>query len=99
MLIDWNAFTPWASFAGGAAIGVAVVLLILFNARIAGISGIVGGVACAEKGDISWRLAFIGGLIAAPLVWQLFSGLPALEIDGSFLMIALTGLIRDWHAL
>jgi uncharacterized membrane protein YedE/YeeE len=93
VLIDWNAFTPWASLAGGAAIGLAAALLILFNGRIAGISGIVGGLLALRKGDIGWRLAFIGGLIAAPLVWQLFSSLPALTIDGSFLTMALAGLI------
>lgn len=93
MLIDWNAFTPWASLVGGALIGVGAMLLILFNGRIAGVSGIVGGLLAPKKGDIGWRLAFIGGLIAAPLVWQLFSTLPTLEIDGSFLMMALAGLI------
>ena len=93
MLIDWNAFTPWASLAGGAVIGVAAALLILFNGRIVGISGIVGGLLALKKGDIGWRLAFIGGLIAAPLVWQLFSSLPTLTIDGSFLTMALAGLI------
>lgn len=93
MLINWNAFTPWASLAGGALIGVAAMLLILFNGRIAGISGIVGGLLSLKKGDMSWRLAFMGGLIAAPLIWQLFASLPAIRIDGSFLMMALAGLI------
>lgn len=93
MLIDWNAFTPWASLAGGALIGVAAMLLILFNGRIAGISGIVGGLLSLKKGDMSWRLAFMGGLIAAPLIWQLFASLPEIRIDGGFLMMALAGLI------
>ncbi|WP_426209712.1 YeeE/YedE family protein [Massilia sp. TWP1-3-3] len=43
MMIDWPNFTPWASLAGGALIGLAASLLILFNGRIAGISGILGG--------------------------------------------------------
>lgn len=43
MLIDWNHFTPWTSLAGGVLIGLAVALLLLFNGKIAGISGIVGG--------------------------------------------------------
>jgi uncharacterized protein len=93
MLIDWNAFTPWASLAGGALIGAAAALLILFNGRIAGISGIVGGVLTLKKGDMGWRLAFVGGLVAAPLIWQLFANLPLIRIDGSFLMMALAGLI------
>ncbi len=93
MLVDWNQFTPWTALAGGAAIGTAAALLILFNGRIAGISGIVGGLFRLKKGDMGWRIAFILGLIAAPLVWQLFSSLPTLKIDGSFAMMALAGLI------
>lgn len=93
MFIDWNHFTPWASLAGGAAIGTAAALLILFNGRIAGISGIVGGLLTLKKGDMGWRFAFISGLITAPFVWQLFSSLPTLEIDGSLAVMALAGLI------
>ena len=93
MLIDWSHFTPWTALAGGVAIGVATTLLILFNGRIAGISGIVGGLFRLKKGDMGWRIAFISGLIAAPLVWQLFSSLPTLKIDGSFAMMAVAGLI------
>jgi len=93
MLVDWNQFTPWTALAGGAAIGTAAALLILFNGRIAGISGIVGGLFRLKKGDMGWRIAFISGLIAAPLVWQLFSSLPTLKIDGSFAMMVLAGLI------
>jgi len=42
-MIDWNNFTPWASLAGGALIGLSAALFVLFNGRIAGISGILGG--------------------------------------------------------
>jgi uncharacterized protein len=96
-MIDWAQFTPWASLAGGAAIGIATALLILFNGRIAGISGIVGGLIGGllkpKKGDLGWRIAFISGLIAAPMVWQLFSRLPMLQIDGSFTVMVLAGFI------
>ncbi len=78
---------------GGAAIGVAAALLILFNGRIAGISGIVGGLLALKKGDIKLAPRIYRRLDPAPLVWQIFSSLPAFEIDGSFLMIALAGLI------
>ena len=43
MAIDWLNFTPWTSLAGGLLIGLAVAILLLFNGRIAGISGILGG--------------------------------------------------------
>ena len=43
MQIDWNNFTPWASLAGGMLIGLSAAVFVLFNGRIAGISGILGG--------------------------------------------------------
>ena len=59
MSIDWQSFTPWSALAGGILIGAAASLLILFNGRIAGISGIIGGLLRPQSGDIRWRLAFI----------------------------------------
>ncbi|MEO7558715.1 MAG: YeeE/YedE family protein [Nitrosospira sp.] len=93
MLIDWSQFTPWSALTGGVVIGMAIALLVLFNGRIAGISGIVGGVFKMRKGDMGWRIAFMSGLIAAPLVWQLFLSLPAIRIDGSYAMMATAGLV------
>ncbi len=98
MLIDWNNFTPWASLAGGALIGIATALLLLLNGRIAGISGIVGGLIMPRAlslsiGDASWRVAFIGGLVIAPLIWQLFSQLPNIQIDTNYGLLILAGLI------
>ncbi|KIO49195.1 YeeE/YedE family protein [Nitrosospira sp. NpAV] len=93
MLINWSQFTPWSALAGGAVIGMAVAILVLFNGRIAGISGILGGLFKAQKDDIDWRIAFVSGLIAAPLVWQLFLSLPAIRIDGSYAMMAMAGLV------
>ena len=58
MMIEWVNFTPWASLAGGALIGLSAALFILFNGRVAGISGILGGLLRPLKGDVSWRLAF-----------------------------------------
>ncbi len=72
---------------------MAAALLVLFNGRIAGISGIVGGLFRMQKGDMDWRVAFIAGLIAAPLVWQLFASLPAVRIDGSYAVMAIAGLV------
>jgi hypothetical protein len=53
---------------GGALIGLAAALLLYWNGRIAGISGIVGGLLRARRGEIAWRGAFIGGLLAGGLV-------------------------------
>lgn len=60
-----DAFTPWSALAGGALIGLAASAMMLFNGRIAGISGIVGGLWTPRAGDVAWRLAFAFGLIGA----------------------------------
>ena len=63
MTIDWAAFTPWAALAGGALIGLAAAMFILLNGRIAGISGIVGGLLNPQAGDITWRIMFVLGML------------------------------------
>jgi len=93
MSIDWNHFTPYASFAGGMLIGLAAALLLLLNGRIAGISGILGGLLSPRKGDIGWRLAFLLGLVAAPLLYALFAVLPAARIDAGAGTLLLAGLL------
>lgn len=60
-------FTPISAFLGGGLLGLAAALLMLFNGRIAGISGIVSGVVSPQRGDTDWRLWFIGGLLLGPL--------------------------------
>lgn len=76
MTIAWDAFTPLSSFAGGALIGLSAALLILGSGRVAGISGILGGLLKPGGPDTGWRLAFLAGLLAAPLLWGLFAALP-----------------------
>lgn len=93
MNIAWDAFTPWSSLAGGALIGLAAALLILGSGRIAGISGIVGGLFRPAAGDAGWRIAFVVGLIAAPLVWGLFAALPAVQSDAGTATLIIAGLL------
>lgn len=93
MTIDWQAFTPWTSLLGGALIGLAAAAFVLLNGRIAGISGIVGGLLTPKKGDAGWRLAFVGGMITAPLFWLLASSLPVIQIDAGFPMLVVAGLV------
>ena len=64
-------FTPLSATAGGALIGVSVTLLLLFNGRIGGISGIMNGALFAPKGDRSWRLIFLCGLILGAVIFRL----------------------------
>ena len=93
MYIDWQSFTPWSSLAGGILIGAAASVLILFNGRIAGISGIIGGLLKPAGGDIGWRIAFIGGLLAAPLIYRLAAELPVIEIDAGNGILIAAGLL------
>jgi len=93
MSIDWNAFTPASAVIGGAIIGVAVALFVVLNGRIAGVSGILGGLARPQAGDISWRVAFVVGLIAAPLAWGLLAALPEIRVDTSYPVLVAAGLL------
>ena len=93
MSIDWNAFTPWSSLAGGALIGLAALLLLHANGRIAGISGIVGGLLRHGEGVASWRLAFVLGLLAAPMLWGLLAKRPALIIDADWSLLIVAGVL------
>ncbi len=93
MTIAWTSFTPWLSLAGGLLIGVAAAMLILFNGRIAGISGIVGGLLRPARGDVDWRLAFVVGLLAAPLAWRAFAAAPALHVAASTPVLVAAGLL------
>ncbi len=93
MTIDWNSFTPWASLAGGAILGLAAAMLILLNGRIAGISGVLGGLLRPVRGDVSWRLAFIAGLVGAPLLYALVSAVARPQIDAGYGALVVAGLL------
>ena len=98
MMIDWQNFTPWTALAGGALIGISAALFILLNGRIAGITGIIGGLFKPAKGDASWRIAFTLGLIIAPTVWLLFGKLPEVTIDADYGLLVVAGLIVGFGA-
>jgi uncharacterized protein len=93
MSIDWTAFTPVSALIGGLLIGLAAALFILVNGRIAGISGIVGGLLRPSAGDVAWRLAFIAGMVAAPLAWLAVTALPQIRIDAGYPLLIAAGLI------
>ncbi|WP_420476214.1 YeeE/YedE family protein [Noviherbaspirillum sp. ST9] len=93
MTIDWTHFTPWASLLGGVMIGAAAAMLILLNGRIAGISGILGGLLRPMRGDVGWRVAFLGGLIVAPLAFGLFAVLPQARQEAGTLTLIVAGLL------
>lgn len=84
--------TMVAPLIGGALIGFAAVLLLLFNGRIAGISGVVAGLLALRTEDLGWRAAFVGGLAAGGLALALtqpqvfptteFRSVPAFAVAG-----------------
>ena len=93
MTLDFNSFTPVSALAGGALIGLAAAMFVLLNGRIAGISGILGGLLRPKQGDLGWRLAFVIGLIAAPTAYSVAASLPASRIDAGTGMLILAGLL------
>ena len=93
MTIDWASFTPASAAAGGVLIGLAAGLLLLLNGRVAGVSGIAGGVLRPARGDVAWRLAFLAGLVAAPACYALVRTLPPITFDISLPVIALAGFV------
>jgi uncharacterized membrane protein YedE/YeeE len=92
-MIDWSIFTPWTSLAGGLVIGVSAALFVLFNGRIAGISGILGGLLRPATGDIGWRIAFLLGLVLAPLAYAAVLPLPAVRVDAGTGTLVVAGLL------
>lgn len=93
MTIAWDHFTPWASLAGGLLLGLASALFILVNGRILGISGILGGVLHGVRRDIAWRLSFLLGLLAAPLLYVMVATPAAPRIDAGWTTLVIAGLL------
>jgi uncharacterized membrane protein YedE/YeeE len=93
MTIDWASFSPGSAVIGGVIIGLAVAVFVLVNGRIAGISGIVGGLLNPAPGDVAWRIAFVAGLIAAPLCFAIVAKLPPVVIDASYPTLVIAGLL------
>ena len=93
MMIDWTHFTPLESAIGGVVIGAAASMLILFCGRVAGISGILGGVLSRANNDNGWRIAFLLGMVLSPVLWRLVAPLPAVSITASWPMLVVAGLL------
>jgi uncharacterized membrane protein YedE/YeeE len=89
-----ESFTPVSALIGGLLIGASAALFLVLNGRIAGISGILGGLLHPARSEIGWRLAFLAGLFIAPLVYVAVGGaLPPVELDASLPLLIVAGLI------
>jgi hypothetical protein len=94
--INWVNFSPISSLIGGVLIGLAVVLLVLFKGRIAGISGILGALMQfnnTPKDHYLWRILFIVGLLLSGVLYRLALPLPKLQINNSVQSLVLAGLL------
>ena len=92
-MINWSEVTVINSLFGGLLIGVATSILILFNGKIAGISGIIGGLLRPKKNDVGWRVMFVMGLLISPILYSVFRPLPAITIDANMPMIVMAGIL------
>lgn len=89
-------FTPFSSLAGGVLIGLSAVALMLLNGRIAGVSGITAGLLSLRGPvrDLGWRLAFVGGLVVAPILVAFAKGIgPEITYVASLPTMIIAGLL------
>lgn len=94
MIVDWSSVILWRSLSGGALIGLATAILIVFNGRIAGISGILGGlIGRGAMGDKLWRGMFLAGLILAVPFWRLTAALPEATITATTPLLIVGGVL------
>jgi uncharacterized protein len=86
--------TPVSALVGGALIGASTAVFLVLNGRVAGISGIVGGLIRPVRSEVGWRLAFLAGLFVAPLAHVAFGGaVPAVTIAAPLWLLIVSGLI------
>ncbi|AWM89042.1 YeeE/YedE family protein [Microvirga sp. 17 mud 1-3] len=87
-------FTPISALIGGLLIGLSAAWLLVLNGRVAGISGILGGLLPPAPRETGWRMAFLAGLFAAPLAYAAFGGtLPPVDFDVSLPVLVTAGLL------
>ncbi|MBA3702599.1 MAG: YeeE/YedE family protein [Rubrobacteraceae bacterium] len=87
-------FTPVSGLAGGMLIGLATALLMLFNGRIAGISGIVGGLLGRKASEVGWRAMFAAGLLLGALAYVLaVGGTFSVKVEASLPVMVAAGLL------
>ena len=87
-------FTPVSALFGGLMIGASAALFLVLNGRVAGISGILGGLIPPERGQVGWRLAFLAGMLVAAPIYVIAGGtLPPVRLGASLPLLIVAGLI------
>jgi uncharacterized membrane protein YedE/YeeE len=87
-------FTPISGLIGGLLIGLSTALMILFNGKIAGISGIVGGLLARKGSEVGWRAIFVVGLLLGAFVYMLATGGPIpVNLQASVPVMVVAGLL------
>ncbi len=92
-LSDFFHSAYFAGLLGGLLIGIAAAMFVLLNGRIAGISGILGGLLQAVSGDKIWRIMFLLGMAVSPYLYQIVSDLPAVTIEADTAQLIIAGLL------
>jgi hypothetical protein len=87
-------FTPISGLIGGLLIGLSTALMILFNGKIAGISGIVGGLLARKGSEVGWRAVFVVGLLLGAFLYMLATGGPiTVNLQASLPVMVVAGLL------
>jgi uncharacterized protein len=86
-------FTPVSALVGGALIGLAASALYAATGRIAGVSGIAGGLLRPGRADAAWRFLFLAGLVVGAGATGLVAGMPVLRIEASWPVLVVSGLL------
>ena len=92
MMIDWANFAPWTSLLAGVILGASAGAFALLNGRVAGISGMLSSLVSKAEGK-SEKLLFMLGMLLAPLLWQLFQTLPAIEFTAGWELTLIAGVL------
>jgi len=101
LIINWQNFTPASSLLGGMIIGLAAAFLVVFRGKIAGISGILGGLIDTDGSANShrlWRGLFLIGLVSSSFVYKFFAPLPESNISASLGTLIIAGLLVGFGA-
>jgi uncharacterized protein len=93
MQINWNEFSPIASFAGGLLIGLSAALLLLLNGRVAGISGIIRQAIFASNKEMTWRLSFILGMLISPSIYFVLFPYAPIQIHDNVTLLIIAGVL------